>query len=622
MKKRFFRFPLSRYSDILENSYRLYLRKKHKLSQWEKNQLESALRRLQEAIKKRNRKEAKLAATALSSLTKELLPKTLFERMRELVVILAVTLALAVLIRQMWFELYEIPTGSMRPTLREKDRLVVSKTAFGLNIPLKTDHLYFSPDLVKRGGIITFTGENMDIPNTDTKYFFLFPGKKQYVKRIMGKPGDSVYFYGGMVYGIDKDGNDISHELQQNKPKDIDHIPFLHFNGKSVTSAYPVNGVYQSVRIKQMNETLAKLSVTSANQLQGHLVVPKHSQVEDYNTLWGMKNYGKCLILTKEEARRFTGETEESLPDAEYFLEIKHHPSLYNLILSQDTAGRVRPMFNLSSALIPLDEDHLRTLFQNLYTVRFVVKNGTAYQYGLPATLLQSPFLPKLPEVPDGTYEFYHGKAYKVSFEGILKELDSSHPLYAFSPERVQMWYNLGMEFDTRYSPLGKHSPFLPMRYAYFKDGDLYTMGSPIFEKDDPVLEEFIEHELKREKAAPDSFPYKPFIDQGAPILADGSLDAELIKTFGLKIPEKMYLALGDNHAVSADSRDFGFVPEENLRGAPDFVFWPPGNRFGNPNTHHYPMVTFPRVVIWLIVLIILAGSFVWKKRRGPPPPL
>ena len=44
----------------------------------------------------------------------------------------------------------------------------------------------------------------------------------------------------------------------------------------------------------------------------------------------------------------------------------------------------------------------------------------------------------------------------------------------------------------------------------------------------------------------------------------------EFIQKFGLKIPPKSYLALGDNHAMSADRRDFGFVPEANVRGGPD----------------------------------------------------
>jgi len=105
-------------------------------------------------------------------------------------------LLVAVLIRTMWFELYTIPTGSMRPTLKEQDFLVVSKTDYGINVPLQAAHFYFDPTLVQRGSIIVFNGENMDIEDADTTYFYLFPGKKQFVKRLIGKPGDSLYFYG------------------------------------------------------------------------------------------------------------------------------------------------------------------------------------------------------------------------------------------------------------------------------------------------------------------------------------------------------------------------------------------------------------------------------------------
>ncbi|MBS0626786.1 MAG: hypothetical protein JSS09_01070 [Verrucomicrobia bacterium] len=98
-------------------------------------------------------------------------------------------------------------------------------------------------------------------------------------------------------------------------------------------------------------------------------------------------------------------------------MEIKHHPSLQNLKILKDERGRMRPMLNLSTSIIPLNEKHLKTLFSNLYTVRFLVKEGRAYSYGRPESILQSPFLPKLSNVPDGTYECYYGKAYKICFE-------------------------------------------------------------------------------------------------------------------------------------------------------------------------------------------------------------
>jgi signal peptidase I len=626
MKKIFPSHTLKKATKLLVYAFHLFQRKKSKLSEEQKKTFESHLKALQSAILKKEKKNTKTEVKAVKSLLEKLFPKTPFQKGLSFLFALLIALCFALLIRQTLFELYEIPTGSMRPTLKEKDRLVVSKTTFGINTPFSLNQIYFNPNLVERNGIVVFSGEGMDIRDVDTRYFYIFPGKKQYVKRLIGKPGDTLYFYGGLIYGIDQDGNDISQELQLSRLSNIEHIPFIQFEGKALTPPQPTNGVYTPAILYQMNEPVAKLYVNGANQPIGTTlpILVNSNKVSPapayYDDLWGIKNFGMGRLLTRPQVAQYSSENLQDLPEGVLYLEIQHHPNLQNMKVKRDIRGRLRPMIGLNTSVIPLNEHHIETLFSHLYTARFIVKNGLAYRYGLPKSALQSPFLPKLPGVPDGTYEFYDGIAYKISWEGVSFELPKDHPIYTLDANRMQLFYNLGIEFDTRIVPPNNYPTSFPSRYVYYRNGALYAMGSPLFLPSDPMLDLFEQKEMAKQESSPRNFHYVPFVDHGAPINPDGSLNSDLVRQFGITIPNKMYLVLGDNHAMSADSREFGFVPEKNLKGSPDLIFWPPGPRFGLPNQPLYPFMNFPRAVMWAIVALSLGGYFIYQRERNKLP--
>jgi signal peptidase I len=70
----------------------------------------------------------------------------------------------------------DVPTGSMKPTILEGDRIIVNKLAYGLKIPYTTWHV-IRWDRPHRGEIVVFHS-----PVDGTRY----------VKRVVGLPGDVI----------------------------------------------------------------------------------------------------------------------------------------------------------------------------------------------------------------------------------------------------------------------------------------------------------------------------------------------------------------------------------------------------------------------------------------------
>lgn len=606
-------YTLSKSKSILRGSWKIFIKRGKRLSPSLSEKIKIAMIDLQDAIQNHNRDRADQHAKEVEQLIKIHLKRTPFQQAFEGAFGLLFALAIAVVIRQVAFELYEIPSGSMRPTYKEQDRLIVSKTQFGLNIPLTTAHLMFKPNEIKRMGVMIFTGENMDIHNVKTRYFYLFPGYKQFIKRMVGLPGDTLYFYGGKIYGIDRSGKEITKELQLDELNYVEHIPFISIEGKVITSKKPINGIFSPIILHQMNTPLAKLYLSSKRDV--HYELLNKPQIEDPQVekkfdlyqLWGIENYANARILKKP------GEP------GEYVLELTHHPSILKATTGRDPYFRVRPMVHTDVSTIPLTETHLKKIWGALRTDRFTVENGRIRRYNTSAgDVTKNSFHPQLSAaIPDGSYEFFQGKLYQVSYQGMTTPLPEDHPLSKFDPENLFVLFNAGIECDTRLLPEGHEQAILPARYAYFRDQDLYLMGMAVLSKDDPALKEYVTSEMNRQTVAPN---YTPFIDRGPPINADGSLNTALVQTYGIKVPEKHYFVLGDNHAVSADSRDFGFVPEDNIRGVPTFMFWAPGGRYGFLNNHLYPILTTPRLIVWFILLVTFLIWQIYNHRRNRLP--
>ena len=88
----------------------------------------------------------------------------------------AVFVFLMIIFRSAFADWNVVPTGSMKPTILEGDRILVNKLAYDFKIPLTHISIYKFAD-PKRGDIVIF-----DSALADTRL----------VKRVIGLPGDTV----------------------------------------------------------------------------------------------------------------------------------------------------------------------------------------------------------------------------------------------------------------------------------------------------------------------------------------------------------------------------------------------------------------------------------------------
>jgi signal peptidase I len=136
-----------------------------------------------------------------------------------------IALLLAVLIRSFLYEPFNIPSGSMMPTLLVGDYLFVDKRVYGYSqysfpfgiVPIQ-NRMWASTD-PQRGDVIVFK-----LPSDN---------KTDYIKRIVGLPGDTIQTINGRLY--------INNKIVPREPVGIERIE---------------NGYGQQITVTRYLETL------------------------------------------------------------------------------------------------------------------------------------------------------------------------------------------------------------------------------------------------------------------------------------------------------------------------------------------------------------------------------
>lgn len=100
-----------------------------------------------------------------------------------------VALILALIIRTFIVQAFKIPTGSMRPTLLEGDAILVNKFLYGARFPLTGWQL-----------------PKVRVPERGDVIVFIYPEdpKKDFIKRLVAKGGETVEIRNGSIYINDK----------------------------------------------------------------------------------------------------------------------------------------------------------------------------------------------------------------------------------------------------------------------------------------------------------------------------------------------------------------------------------------------------------------------------------
>ena len=121
--------------------------------------------------------------------------------LRELVVLVITALLIAVGVKTVVAQAFYIPSGSMLPQLQVGDRIVVSKLAYHLHDPHRGDIVVFDAPI----------GPNAKAKTTDALPLRIVrgllqsvgvaaPSTDEFVKRVIGLPGETVEGHGGHVF--------------------------------------------------------------------------------------------------------------------------------------------------------------------------------------------------------------------------------------------------------------------------------------------------------------------------------------------------------------------------------------------------------------------------------------
>jgi signal peptidase I len=162
---------------LVKESQRILKKKSYRIPAGVATQVQADITAVEQALAGHDLEQLRKAIAALDDAMDAHLAFARKSTVREYSESIGVAVAVALLLRAFVVEAFQIPSGSMIPTLEVGDHIFVSKFSYGLSIPFTdTKILQFAEP--KRGDVIVFKWPN--------------DHSIDYIKRVVGLPGDVI----------------------------------------------------------------------------------------------------------------------------------------------------------------------------------------------------------------------------------------------------------------------------------------------------------------------------------------------------------------------------------------------------------------------------------------------
>ncbi len=116
----------------------------------------------------------------------------------ELPVLVLIAFVLALLLKTFLVQAFFIPSESMVPTLEVGDRVLVNKVVYGVRAPRRGEIVVFSEDDVFPQPPAGFVERSLR--SLGAGLGLTAPAERDFIKRVVGLPGETLEMRGGVVY--------------------------------------------------------------------------------------------------------------------------------------------------------------------------------------------------------------------------------------------------------------------------------------------------------------------------------------------------------------------------------------------------------------------------------------